>query len=177
MEKMKYDKSGAAAVFGALRAAALLDVPQHVVGLAPLTDNLPSGSAYKPGDVVRAYNGKWIEVVNTDAEGRVVLSDALAYASKNYKPSAIVDLATLTGACGVALGNLYIGLMASDKGLAQKVKRAGDASHERTWELPFDEAYDDYFKSEVADAKNAGSGQAGTIVGGRFLKRFVEGAP
>ncbi|MCA1812793.1 MAG: leucyl aminopeptidase, partial [Halobacteriales archaeon] len=114
MEKMKYDKSGAAAVFGALRAAALMNVPQHVVGLAPLTDNLPSGSAYKPGDVVRAYNGKWIEVVNTDAEGRVVLSDALAFASKEFQPAAIVDLATLTGACGVALGNLYVGLMSTD---------------------------------------------------------------
>jgi leucyl aminopeptidase len=177
MEKMKYDKSGASAVFGALRAAALLGVPQHVVGLCPLTDNVPDGNSYKPGDVVRAYNGKWIEVVNTDAEGRVVLSDALAYASKNYKASAIVDLATLTGACGVALGNLYIGAMGTDKPLMGKLKRAGDVAHERVWELPFDDAYDDYFKSEIADAKNAGTGQAGTIVGGRFLKRFVNGAP
>lgn len=177
MDKMKYDKSGACAVFGALRAAALLGVPQHVVGLAPLTDNLPSGSAYKPGDVVRAYNGKWIEVVNTDAEGRVVLSDALAYAGQRFKPQAIVDLATLTGACGVALGNLYIGLMGTDRGLVERLKRAGEASHERCWELPFDEEYDDYFKSEVADAKNAGTGMAGAIVGGRFLKRFVDSAP
>jgi leucyl aminopeptidase len=177
MEKMKYDKSGAAAVFGALRAAALLNVRQHVVGLAPLTDNLPSGSAYKPGDVVRAYNGKWIEVVNTDAEGRVVLSDALAFASDRFHPQAIIDLATLTGACGVALGNLYIGLMATDRQLAQRVKRAGQQAHERVWELPFDEEYDDYFKSEVADAKNAGTGQAGAIVGGRFLQRFVDRAP
>ncbi|HEV8361114.1 MAG TPA: leucyl aminopeptidase [Candidatus Thermoplasmatota archaeon] len=177
MEKMKYDKSGASAVFGALRAAALLGVPQRVVGLCPLTDNVPDGNSYKPGDVVRAYNGKWIEVINTDAEGRVVLSDALAYASKNYKPTAVIDLATLTGACGVALGNLYIGAMATDRALMAKVRRAGEASHERVWELPFDEEYDDYFKSDIADAKNAGTGQAGTIVGGRFLKRFVDGAP
>lgn len=177
MEKMKYDKSGASAVFGALRAAALLHVPQHVVGLAPLTDNLPSGSAYKPGDVVKAYNGKWIEVVNTDAEGRMVLSDALAYAAKNYKASAVVDLATLTGACGVALGNLYIGAMGTDRGLMLKVKRAGEAAHERVWELPFDEEYDDYFKSDIALAKNAGTGMAGTVVGGRFLSKFVDKAP
>jgi len=177
MEKMKYDKSGACAVFGALRAAALLNVPHHVVGLAPLTDNLPSGSSYKPGDVVKAYNGKWIEVVNTDAEGRMVLSDALAYASKHYKPQAVVDLATLTGACGIALGNLYIGIMGTDRGLMGKVKQAGERSHERCWEMPFDEEFDDYFKSDIAIAKNAGTGMAGTVVGGRFLSKFVEGAP
>jgi leucyl aminopeptidase len=178
MEKMKYDKSGASAVFGALRAAALLKVPQRVVGLCPLTDNMPSGSAYKPGDVVKAYNGKWIEVVNTDAEGRVILSDALAYAGKHYAGAkAVIDLATLTGAASVALGNLYIAMMGTDRALMAKLKRAGEATHERLWELPFDDEYDDYFKSEVGDAKNAGSGAAGTIVGGRFLKRFTNGDP
>jgi leucyl aminopeptidase len=178
MEKMKYDKSGASAVFGALRAAALLKVPQRVIGLCPLTDNLPSGSAYKPGDVVRAYNGKWIEVVNTDAEGRVILSDALSYASKHYPEAmAVIDLATLTGAASVALGNLYIAMMGTDRALMQRIRRAGEATHERVWELPFDDEFDDYFKSDVADAKNAGSGAAGTIVGGRFLKRFVDKQP
>lgn len=177
MDKMKHDKSGAAAVFGALRASALLRLPIHVVGIAPLTDNLPGGSAYKPGDVVRTYSGKTIEVLNTDAEGRVLLSDALAFAEKEFKPASIIDLATLTGACGVALGSLCMAGMGTDEKLLARVKRAGQKAHERVWELPFWDEYDEQIKSEVADVKNIGGKGAGTITGGRFLRKFVDKTP
>ena len=177
MDKMKHDKSGAAAVFGALRAAALLDLPVHVVGVAPLTDNLPSGSAYKPGDIVRAYNGKTIEVLNTDAEGRVLLSDALAWTEETFAPDAIVDLATLTGACSVALGSLAIAGMGTDEKLLSRVREAGEACHERVWPLPFWDEYDEQIKTPVADVKNLGGRGAGTITGGRFLRKFVKDTP
>ncbi len=177
MEKMKYDMAGGAAVIGTLRAAATLHLPYRVVGLVVATENLPSGKATKPGDVVRAMNGMTIEVLNTDAEGRLVLSDALAYAHR-YQPTAVVDLATLTGACVVALGTEAIGLMGTDERLTAALKRAGDATHERVWELPLWEEYDDAVKSDVADLRNIGNrGEAGTIAGAAFLKPFAKGYP
>ncbi|MFH1257526.1 MAG: leucyl aminopeptidase [Candidatus Micrarchaeota archaeon] len=174
MEKMKWDKSGACTVIGAMAAAAQLKLPQHIVALAPLTENLPSGSASKPGDVVYASNGKSIEIANTDAEGRLVLADALAYAAK-YKPKAVIDFATLTGACVVALGDVCAGVMGNDEKLMEKLRKAGEKTGERVWQLPLWKEYDDKIKSDIADVKNIGmgSGDAGAITAAAFLKKFV----
>ena len=135
MEKMKHDKCGAAAVYGAVLAAAKLKLQLRIIGITPLVENLPSGSATKPGDIVKAMNGKTVEILNTDAEGRLILADALLYAQK-YKPSAVVDLATLTGAVAVALGPHAAGVLGNNEGLIAKVKEAGENTHERVWELP-----------------------------------------
>jgi leucyl aminopeptidase len=179
MERMKYDMSGGAAVIGALRAAALLKVPLNVVGLIPATENLLSGKATKPGDVHRAMNGKTAEIINTDAEGRLILGDALAYAAR-YKPSACVDLATLTGACVVALGHEAIGMMGNSQGeaLMQRLQKAGMRTGERVWQLPLWDEYLEHVKSDVADVKNVGLGRAaGAIAGAAFLVKFVDGYP
>ncbi|HLF23864.1 MAG TPA: leucyl aminopeptidase, partial [Burkholderiales bacterium] len=165
------------AVFGVMRACALLKLPIHVVGVAPLTPNMPSGSAYKPGDIVRTYNGKTIEVLNTDAEGRVLLSDALAWTEEQFKPEAMVDLATLTGACSVALGSLAIAGMGTDDKLLRRIVDAGENVHELVWPLPFWDEYDEHIKTEIADVKNLGGRQGGTITGGRFLRKFVKDTP
>ena len=176
MEQMKYDMSGGAAVLGALRAVAGLKLPVHVVGLVPATENLPGGSAQKPGDVVRSYGGKTIEVINTDAEGRLVLADAMGYAQK-YKPEAMVDLATLTGACIVALGQHCMGLMGNDRKLNDRIREAGDRVGERAWELPLWPEYTEAVRSDVADVKNVGDGKAGTITAASFLQEFVDKIP
>ena len=179
MERMKYDMSGGAAVIGALRATALLKVPQNVIGLIPATENLPSGKATKPGDVHRAMNGKTAEIINTDAEGRLILGDALAYAAR-YKPIACVDLATLTGACVVALGHEAIGMMGNAQGeeLMDRLRQAGMRTGERVWQLPLWDEYLEHVKSDVADVKNVGMGRAaGTIAGAAFLVKFVDGYP
>jgi len=179
MERMKYDMSGGAAVIGALRAAALLKVPQNIIGLIPATENLPSGKATKPGDVHRAMNGKTAEIINTDAEGRLILGDALAYAAR-YKPIACVDLATLTGACVVALGPEAIGMMGNSQGeaLMDRLFRAGTYTGERVWQLPLWDEYLEHVKSDIADVKNVGMGRAaGAIAGAAFLVKFVDGYP
>ncbi|HEX5774237.1 MAG TPA: leucyl aminopeptidase, partial [Geomobilimonas sp.] len=147
MERMKDDMAGAAAVLGTLQAAAALHLPLHLVGLVPAAENLPGGGAYKPGDVVKAMSGKTIEVVNTDAEGRLLLCDALHYAQR-YRPAALIDLATLTGACIVALGNVATGLMGNDNTLKRALQRAGETSGERVWELPLWEEYGELMKSD-----------------------------
>ena len=176
MEKMKYDMSGGAAVMGAMMTAAGLKLPLHIVGLIPATENLPSGTAQKPGDVVRMIDGKTVEIISTDAEGRMILGDALGYA-KRYKPKAVIDLATLTGACVIALGNDAIGMMGTDDKLKERIKRAGELSYERVWELPLWEEYGELIKSDIADMKNVGGRPAGTITAGYFLSRFIEGSP
>jgi leucyl aminopeptidase len=179
MERMKYDMAGGAAVIGALRAAALLKAPHNIIGLIPATENLPSGKATKPGDVHRAMNGKTAEIINTDAEGRLILGDALAYAAR-YKPIACVDLATLTGACVVALGHEAIGMLGNPQGedLMDRLRRAGIRTGERVWQLPLWEEYLEHVKSDVADVKNVGMGRAaGTIAGAAFLVKFVDGYP
>jgi len=163
-------------VLGAVRAIAALKLPVHVVGLVPATENLPSGSAQRPGDVIRTYSGKTVEVENTDAEGRLVLADALGYAQR-FKPAAIVDLATLTGACIVALGHHAMGLMGNDPSLIEKVKAASQRSAERVWELPLWPEYGEQIKSDVADLKNVGTNGAGTITAGYFLKEFTGKTP
>jgi leucyl aminopeptidase len=179
MERMKYDMSGGAAVIGALRAAALLKVPQNIIGLIPATENLLSGKATKPGDVHRAMNGKTAEVINTDAEGRLILGDALAYAAR-YKPMACIDLATLTGACVIALGHEAIGMMGNTQGeaLMDRLRQAGISTGERVWQLPLWDEYLEHVKSDVADVKNVGMGRAaGAIAGAAFLVNFVDGYP
>ncbi len=176
MEKMKYDMSGGAAVMGAMMATARLKLPLHIVGLIPATENLPSGTAQKPGDVVRMIDGKTVEIISTDAEGRMILGDALGYAKK-YKPKAVIDLATLTGACVIALGNDAIGMMGTDDKLKEKLEKAGELSYERVWELPLWDEYGELIKSDIADIKNVGGRPAGTITGGYFLSRFIEGCP
>ncbi|MBI3011043.1 MAG: leucyl aminopeptidase [Candidatus Omnitrophica bacterium] len=177
MEEMKYDMSGAAAVFGIVKAAAMLKLPVRVVGIVAATENLPSGTAQKPGDVLKTLSGKTVEVINTDAEGRLVLSDCLHYA-KRYKPDCVVDLATLTGACRVALGAEAIGLMTKDERLAARINQAGKITHERVWRLPLWDEYAELLKSDIADIKNVtDTGQAGTITAGKFLETFAEGLP
>ncbi|MEE9207180.1 MAG: leucyl aminopeptidase [Gemmatimonadota bacterium] len=176
MEDMKYDMAGAAAVLGAMRAVAELDLPLRVIGLIPATENLPSGTALKPGDVIRGLSGTSIEVINTDAEGRLILSDALAFATR-LEPAAIVDLATLTGACVVALGRHAMGLMASDDALAKALKSAGERTGERVWRLPLWPEYRRQLDSDIADIKNSGGRDAGTITAGWFLRDFVDETP
>ncbi|MBI4020581.1 MAG: leucyl aminopeptidase [Candidatus Aenigmarchaeota archaeon] len=180
MDGMKCDKAGACTVMGILKAASELKLPVHVIGVMPVTENMPGNMAYKPGDVVTTYSGKTIEIGNTDAEGRVILSDALSYAEKACKPDAIIDLATLTGACVVALGYSAAGIMGTGRRLLEGLKKAGDETFERVWELPFYEEFKDAIKSEVADVKNISSypkGEAGAITAAAFLSAFVEATP
>ncbi len=171
MEAMKNDMGGGAAVLGTLRAVAQLNLPLHVVGLVPATENMPGGRAYKPGDVLRSRKGLTIEVISTDAEGRLILADALTYAGE-FKPQAIVDLATLTGACVVALGSQAAGVMGND-GLVTRLRRAGDETGERVWPLPLYEEYAEQIKSDTADLKNTGGRPAGALTAGIFLSKFV----
>jgi leucyl aminopeptidase len=176
MEEMKYDMSGAAAVLGTFEVLGRLKPKINVVGLIPATENLPSGTAVKPGDVVKSHLGKTIEIINTDAEGRLILSDALSYV-RRFKPAAVLDAATLTGAVVVALGHHAIGIMGNDEALIAEVRDAGERAGERCWPLPLWDEYRDLVKSEIADVKNSGGRSAGTIAGGWFLKEFVEGFP
>ncbi len=176
METMKSDMAGAAAVLGALKAIADLRLPIHVVGLIPAVENMPSGRALRPGDVIGSRSRKMIEVVNTDAEGRLILADALSFAAR-YEPEALVDIATLTGACVVALGHEASGLMGSDEGLMDEIREAAERSGERVWQLPLWEEYRDLIKSEIADVKNSGGRSAGTITAAMFLREFVGSVP
>lgn len=176
MGEMKMDMGGAAAVIGTMRSIAELKLPVNVIGLVPTTENMPSGSAFKPGDVISFMNGKTAEIDNTDAEGRLVLADALVYASR-YKPQAVIDLATLTGACVIALGNVASGLMGNNPALVQKIREAGDRSYDRVVELPLWEEYEELIKSDIADVKNSGGRAAGTITAALFLQHFVDGYP
>jgi len=176
MDEMKSDMSGGAAVIGAMRAIAQLKPKINVVGLVPATENLPSGSAVKPGDVLKAMNGKTIEVANTDAEGRIILADALSYANKEgFSP--LVDLATLTGACIVALGNICTGAFTNNQELLGKVIKAGETAGEKMWQMPMFEEYKELNKSEVADVKNTGGRWAGAITAAQFLAEFAGDTP
>ncbi len=176
MERMKDDMSGAAAVLAALQAAAKLQLPLHLVGIMPATENLPSGKAYKPGDILKTLSGQTVEVISTDAEGRLILSDALTY-SLRYQPKAIIDLATLTGACVIALGGYVIGLFGNDDGLLKRVEEASSKTGERAWRLPLWDDYSEYLKSDAADFRNVGTRAAGAIIGGIFLSKFVGKTP
>jgi leucyl aminopeptidase len=172
MEDMKFDMSGGAAVIAAMQGIAELGVAANVVGVVPSSENLLSGAAMKPGDVVRSHLGKTIEVINTDAEGRLILADALSYV-RRFEPAAVVDAATLTGACVIALGHQASAVMGNDETLIDELRAAGDRVGERVWPLPMHEEYKEQLKSEYADIKNSGGRPAGAITAGWFLREFV----
>ena len=174
MDEMKFDMCGAAAVFGALAACAQANLPLNVVGLIPACENMPDGRAIKPGDITQSLAGKTIEVLNTDAEGRLILADALTYAAR-LRPAAIVDAATLTGACVVALGREASGLLSGDDELATELAARGEESGDYCWRLPLWREYQDMLKSDFADVANIGGREAGTITAACFLSRFAEG--
>lgn len=176
MDKMKMDMQGAGAVIGTMEAVGRLKLPIHVVALVAATENMPGSNAYKPGDILKAMNGVTIEVLNTDAEGRLVLADALSYAQK-YNPDAIIDLATLTGACVVALGSYAAGAMTNNPALLQRVQQAAEGSGDRVWELPLWDEYRRQVRSDVADIKNTGGRNGGAITAGAFLSHFVGDYP
>lgn len=178
MEHMKYDMGGSGVVIGLMKTLALRKAKVNVVGVMAMAENMPSGTAYRPSDILTTMSGQTIEVQNTDAEGRVILADALWYTQDRFKPQAMIDLATLTGAVGVALGDQHAGLMSNNHELAAKLLKAGDDVNEPMWRLPLTENYDKFIDSDVADVKNisAGSG-AGTITAGQFLQRFVNNTP
>jgi leucyl aminopeptidase len=176
MELMKYDMTGAATVMGTMRAIAQLKPSIPVLGVAPCSENLPSGKATKPGDVLRAMTGKTIEVINTDAEGRLVLADAIAYAKK-LGATKIIDMATLTGAVSVALGDVNTAILGTDQNLIDEVIAAGVEVGEKFWQLPLDDEYTKQIKSDIADIKNVGGKKAGTITAAAFLKEFAEETP
>ena len=172
MDEMKADMSGGAVVLGVFKAASELRLPINLVGLIPATENLPGGGAYKPGDILRSLSGKTIEIVNTDAEGRLLLADALTYAGR-FNPAAVVDIATLTGACVIALGEDVIGMLGTDEKLKNRIREAAEETGEKLWELPLWEDYADLIKSDVADLKNTGGRAGGAITAALFLSRFV----
>jgi leucyl aminopeptidase len=176
MDEMKTDMAGGAAVLGTIMAVSGLNLPINVVGLIPTTENMPGGCAYKPGDILKSYSGITIEVINTDAEGRLILADALSYASK-YKPAAILDIATLTGACVIALGDDVIGMLGTDDTLKAQVRDAADATGELVWELPLWNHYSELIKSDIADYKNTGGRAGGTITAAAFLSKFAGDYP
>jgi leucyl aminopeptidase len=174
MELMKYDMTGGATVMGAMRAIAQLKPPIPILGVAPCTENLPSGKATKPGDVVRAMTGKTIEVINTDAEGRLILADAIAYAKK-LGATKVIDMATLTGAVSIALGDVNAAVLGTDQALIDEIIGAGRDVGEKFWQLPLDKEYSKQIKSDIADIKNVGGRKAGTITAAAFLKEFADG--
>jgi leucyl aminopeptidase len=177
MEDMKGDMAGAAAVFGLMHALARRRARAHVVGLVGLVENMPDGAAQRPGDIVSSMSGQTIEVVNTDAEGRLVLADLICYAQERFRPRFIVDLATLTGAVIVALGHEYAGLYANDEELAQRLVQCGLATGEKLWRMPLAPEFDKLIDSKFADMKNTGGRHAGSITGAQFIKRFVKDTP
>ena len=176
MEKMKYDMSGAAATLAAMRAIAQLKPRANVIGVMPTAENMPSGRAYKPGDVLRAMSGKTIEVINTDAEGRLILADAISYARK-LGATKIIDLATLTGAVSIALGTVNVAILGNDQLFIDEVRGAAREVGERFWQLPMDKDYRDMIKSDIADIKNSSGRNAGTITAAYFLREFAEDTP
>ena len=173
MDEMKFDMCGAASVLGTLKAAAEMKLRINVVGIMPATENMPSGSATKPGDIVTTMSGQTVEILNTDAEGRLILCDALTYAER-YKPQAVIDIATLTGACVIALGHVVSGLFANDDALAREVLAAGDDSGDRAWHLPLHEDYQEQLRSNFADFANIGGRPAGAVTAACYLARFTK---
>ena len=178
MEEMKYDMGGAGVVIGLMKTLALRKAKANIVGVIGLVENMPSGSAQRPGDVVISMSGQTIEVINTDAEGRLVLADALWYAQDRFKPKLMVNLATLTGAIVVCLGSERAGLFASDEALSKKLTNAGEKVGELLWPFPLDDAYDKDINSDIADMKNISNGRGGgAITAAKFLQRFTNGVP
>ena len=178
MDEMKFDKCGGCTVLGIMKAVSELKLPINVVGIVPSVENMPGGESYRPGDIIKLYSGKTAEILNTDAEGRLILADALAYGEKQYSPKAIIDFATLTGACIVALGTNVAAIVSNDEKLTKKIKQSSKMTTEEIWELPLNQDYMDMIKSDVADMKNVGIGRAaGTITAAAFLKNAIEKTP
>ena len=178
MDEMKFDKCGGCTVLGAMKAASELKLPVNLVGIIPSVENMPGGESYRPGDIIRLYGGSTAEIHNTDAEGRLILSDALSYGVKNFKPKAILDFATLTGACIVALGANVAGLVSNNNNVANRVKKSSGNTGEEVWQLPLNDDYMDMIKSDNADIKNVGTGRAaGAITAAAFLANAVGTVP
>ncbi len=177
MEDMKWDMAGAGTVIGLMATLAGRKAKVDAVGLVGLVENMPSGSAQRPGDVVTSYSGQTIEIINTDAEGRLVLADVIWYAQQKYDPKFMVDLATLTGAIIVGLGHEYAGMFSNDDALSQRLTIAGQDTGERVWRMPLDEAYDKLIRSDIADMKNIGGRPGGSITAAQFIQRFVNSKP
>ncbi|MGH8864107.1 MAG: leucyl aminopeptidase, partial [Burkholderiales bacterium] len=173
MDEMKYDMSGAGSVLGTMKAAAAMKLPLNVVGVIPTTENMPGGNASRPGDIVTSMSGQTIEILNTDAEGRLILCDALTY-SERFEPAAVIDIATLTGACVIALGHVTSGLFANDDKLAHEILAAGQTSWDRAWHMPAWEDYQEQLRSNFADMANIGGRPAGSITAACFLARFAK---
>ena len=178
MDEMKFDKCGGCTVLGIMKAVSELKLPINVIGIVPSVENMPDGEAYRPGDIIKLYSGKTAEILNTDAEGRLILADALSYGEKHYSPKAIIDFATLTGACIVALGTNVSGIVSNNEKLTKRINESSKKTMEEVWELPLNQDYMDMIKSDVADMKNVGIGRAaGTITAAAFLKNAVENTP
>jgi leucyl aminopeptidase len=177
MDEMKYDKCGGCTVLGIMRAVSEFRLPIRVIGIIPCVENMPSSSSYRPGDIIRMFNGKTVEVLNTDAEGRIILADAIAYGVKTYKPRLIIDLATLTGACIIALGANVAAMIGTDTELKNRLKKLSEVTGEKMWELPLWEEFHDQIKSHVADIKNIGGRPGGAITAAAFLSNFTNGIP
>ena len=178
MDEMKFDKCGGCTVLGIMKAVSELKLPINVIGLIPSVENMPGGESYRPGDIIRLYSGKTAEILNTDAEGRLILADALAYGIKQYSPKSVIDFATLTGACIVALGNNVAALVSNNQHLTEKIKKSSEKTSEEIWQLPINDDYMDMIKSSVADMRNIGMGRAaGTITAAAFLANAVNDVP
>jgi len=178
MDEMKFDKCGGCTVLGIMKAVSELKLPLNVIGIIPSVENMPGRESYRPGDIVRLYSGKTTEILNTDAEGRLILADALSFGEKKYSPRVIIDFATLTGACIVALGNNVAGLVSNNKKLASDIKNSSERTSEEVWQLPLNDDYMDMIKSNVADMKNIGKGRAaGTITAAAFLANAIGNTP
>jgi leucyl aminopeptidase len=177
MDEMKFDKCGGCTVLGILKAVASLGLHVNVIGIIPSVENMPSSSSYRPGDIIRMYNGKTVEILNTDAEGRIILADAMAYGVAKYNPQAIIDLATLTGACIIALGSNVAAAIGTNKQLAERLIKASEETGEKIWSLPLHDEYHEQIKSIVADIKNIGGRPAGAITAAAFLSNFTNDIP
>ena len=177
MDEMKFDMCGAASVLGAMKVFGQVNPKLNIIGVIPATENMPGGEAQRPGDIVTAHNGKNVEILNTDAEGRLILGDALSYVVKEFKPDAVIDLATLTGACITALGHITTGAITNNDDFMEEVRKAGISSGDRVWQLPSFPEYGEAIKGKYGDLQNIGSGDSGTIVGGVFLEHFIDKTP
>ena len=178
MDEMKFDKCGGCTVLGIMKTVSELNLPINVVGIVPSVENMPGGESYRPGDIIKLYSGKTAEILNTDAEGRLILSDALSYGERKYSPKVIIDFATLTGACIIALGTNVAGIVSNDESLTKKIKESSERTSEEIWELPLNDDYMNMIKSDVADMKNMGIGRAaGTITAAAFLRNAIGNTP
>ncbi|HIJ60582.1 MAG TPA: leucyl aminopeptidase [Nitrospirae bacterium] len=177
LEKMRYDMAGGAVVIGIMKFLTEVQLDAHVIGLLPATENMPDGNAYKPGDVVKMMNGMTVEIISTDAEGRMTIADAITYGIKYYKPKYVIDIATLTGACAITFGNEMIGMMGNSNELMTLLRDSGNETYERVWEMPLCDEFDEYIKSDTADIKNSAGRNGAMLTAGYFLKHFAGNTP